>query len=98
MNRMFLRHRKSRRANLPFWRQRGWQLSAAFIALTVLGSSLSFLRSTGETADLNGVAAGTLNVAQPACPPGNSGNELPTAAPPDLKWMKLAGSAVPTAQ
>ncbi|MER6747049.1 hypothetical protein [Streptomyces fungicidicus] len=90
----------------PYWKQRGWQVSAAFLGVVVLLSGIVAL-TTDQDADggrgsapasegpLSGTAA--LEDGRPAgCRTDDSdGDTLPSAPPDDVDWRTLDISRVP---
>jgi hypothetical protein len=98
MSTLFSRRRTSRRADLPFWRQRGWQLSAAFLALALL-SGLLTLALSGGTNDMGTgemMAKETMTAPRSTCHTEGGDTEQPTSAPHNVKWVKIGITTVPT--
>ncbi|KPI13178.1 hypothetical protein OK074_8825 [Actinobacteria bacterium OK074] len=91
----------------PFYRQRSWQLSAAFLGVIVVVAGIVALTTGGD--DGRTGAAGrpaspgpmvVLPGAQGGRPEGcatddSAGDALPTAAPDDVRWRDLSGTGVP---
>jgi hypothetical protein len=95
----------------PFWRQPGWQLSAAFL-LVVLVMGLLGLTLRGPGASAAGLPRVELKDARALVKSGSSGGRTPgrptgcstddrktsrpTSAPRDVQWREVAGMNVPT--
>ncbi|MFC8565897.1 hypothetical protein ACFUIW_09035 [Streptomyces sp. NPDC057245] len=90
----------------PYWKQRGWQLSAGFLGLVVLVSGVVALTSDREATGVRAspaAGAGPLSghpTTRSGRPTGcrtddGAGDELPTAAPKDVEWRALDVAEVP---
>ncbi|MEW2614721.1 hypothetical protein AB0937_32005 [Streptomyces sp. NPDC047880] len=109
---MFTRreYRKPRRyrsdPSEPYWKQRGWQVSAAFLGVVVLLSGIVALTAGGGTADdgastpppkgpLSGSPA--MKDGRPGgCRTGDGhGDVMPTSPPDDVDWRALGVTRVP---
>lgn len=97
------RGRQAQPPNPQFWRQRGWQLSAAFLLLSLVGSLAAFLFSSDDSA-MTGVGDSTAGVVdvqsqRSPCPTDDaqtSGTTQQLTKPPTVKWMKVGIAMVPT--
>jgi hypothetical protein len=106
---MFLRRmRQDDDDSEPYWRQRGWQMSAGFIALIVVMGGLVALTSSGSDSTGQGTArskaskgplSGTstlVNGRPEGCVTDDSaGDALPTAVPKDITWRTIGVVQVP---
>ncbi|WP_031134227.1 MULTISPECIES: hypothetical protein [Streptomyces] len=102
------REPRRRRSELsePYWRQRGWQVSAAFLGVVVLLSGIVALTAGRGTADDRAGAPpskGPLS-GSPAMRDGRpdgcrtddgGGDVMPTAPPGDVDWRTLGVTRVP---
>lgn len=90
----------------PYWKQRGWQVSAGFLGLVVVVSGVVALTSDREAAGVRAspaAGAGPLSghpTTRSGRPTGcrtddSAGDELPTAAPKDVEWRALDVAEVP---
>ncbi|MBQ0827510.1 hypothetical protein [Streptomyces tagetis] len=82
----------------PYWRQRGWQLSAGFLAAAVLLGGVVALTSGGDGSGRS--AAGPVPVAAHGRPgdcrtDDSAGDALPEAAPEDVAWRMIGAVRVP---
>lgn len=104
---MFLRREQPDDDSEPYWRQRGWQMSAGFIALVVVMGALVALTSSGSGSG-GGTArakaskgplsdtAKLVNGRPKDCATDDSaGDALPTAVPTDITWRTLGIVQVP---
>ncbi|MFB7494619.1 hypothetical protein ACFC09_07910 [Streptomyces sp. NPDC056161] len=99
---MFLRRQRQTEESGPYWRQRGWQLSAGFLALVVVVGAVVALTSGGdgraEAAPSPGPLSGALT--KDGRPVGchtddSAGDALPKAAPKDVTWRTIGVTRVP---
>lgn len=110
MEMFFSRSRGERHheASGPYWKQRGWQMSAAFLGVVVALSGIVALTSGRDTADGRGSGGDTRTVAGPSESPlpgagrpegcrtdDSAGDTLPTAVPDDVEWRALNLAQVP---
>ncbi|MGI5455851.1 hypothetical protein ACQEWB_22250 [Streptomyces sp. CA-249302] len=89
----------------PFWRQRGWQLSAGFLAVILFLAVFAALTgdgdrpagATGKESTGQVVALPTLRGGRPeGCSADDGGGDTaPTNAPSDVRWRDLSGTRVP---
>lgn len=89
----------------PYWKQRGWQLSAGFLGIAlVLGGAVALASDRDAPGDRGSAASeGPLTsgtVPKGARPEGcrtddGAGETLPTAAPEDIDWRTLDVMRVP---
>ncbi|MEU2422713.1 hypothetical protein ABZ619_17105 [Streptomyces sp. NPDC007851] len=89
----------------PYWKQRSWQLSAAFLALVMLVGGFVALTSDRDLGPASAVpSAGPLTgvaaTAQDGRPQGchtddSAGDTLPKSAPKDISWHTLGIARVP---
>ncbi len=99
------RGRESRDAEeQPFWQQMGWQLSAAFVAVAVIGGGtvVALGAGTGDAAPAAaGPAGATVRIdAAPGsrpegCATDDSSQSTPVRPPGDVTWSQLNGAPVP---
>ncbi|TWP44513.1 hypothetical protein FKR81_41040 [Lentzea tibetensis] len=92
---MLLRRQRREQSPQPYWKQRGWLVSAAFMAFVVLGAALSFT-GEDEPEEQKTRMSSVEQVRQKACPETKSSEAMPTAAPKDVKWQKVGLTMVPT--
>lgn len=104
---MFGRKRTHTGADAPFWNHRGWILSAAFLALVLVMSVVTWLTSTEDgqglrdtgaenPGPLTPAAGGQGADARPAgCRTDDADTARPTAPPPDIDWRPLGGAKIP---
>ncbi|BCB75007.1 hypothetical protein GCM10022251_75720 [Phytohabitans flavus] len=84
----------------PFWQQRRWQLSAAFLGLVVCTGLVAVLVNGGSSSDatVSGPTIGGLGPdgSRPqGCRTDDSDQRIPDAAPPDVTWRPLNGAQTP---
>ncbi|MEV4637718.1 hypothetical protein AB0J80_10230 [Actinoplanes sp. NPDC049548] len=87
----------------PFWQQRGWQLSAAFLAVVLCAGLVAVLLGGPGDADadrraLSGPLIGQLGPdgSRPGgCRTDDSDQDAPTRPPRDVTWRTLNGARVP---
>ncbi|MFJ6895168.1 hypothetical protein [Streptomyces hokutonensis] len=103
---MFKRRQRRTEESGPYWKQRGWQLSAVFVALVFLMGGIGALVS-GKGGD--GTAAAVVSGgplpdssynAKDSRPEGchtddSAGDAKPEAAPEDVSWHTLGVARVP---
>jgi hypothetical protein len=94
MNTLLGRRRRERPPQ-PYWKQRGWLMSAAFLAFVLLAAALSFA-GEDELADEGTRVSSVERATQSPCPQTKSSDAMPTAAPGDVKWQKVGQALVPT--
>ncbi|MFL4905904.1 hypothetical protein ACJ6WF_22690 [Streptomyces sp. MMS24-I2-30] len=100
---MFLRRQRQTEESGPYWRQRGWQLSAGFLALVVVVGAVVALTSGGDgSAEAAAPTPGPLSGAltKDGRPVGchtddSAGDALPKAAPKDVTWRTIGVTRVP---
>ncbi|MFK3978840.1 hypothetical protein ACI2K4_00540 [Micromonospora sp. NPDC050397] len=100
----FLRSgRKADFAEQPFWRQRGWRLSAVFLAVALIAGAVVVTRGqsngSGEPAAGIGIEFVRIDAAPGLRPEGcrtdDSPQNAPVRAPDDVTWRQLNGAPVP---
>ncbi|MFI7602619.1 hypothetical protein [Actinoplanes sp. NPDC049681] len=88
----------------PFWQQRGWQLSAAFLVLVLCSGVVTALAgvSGGGSDGERAAAAGPLGAgvadgqSRPAgCRTDDADQRPPQRAPDDVTWRPLNGAKIP---
>ncbi|MEV6317817.1 hypothetical protein [Streptomyces sp. NPDC051776] len=92
----------------PFWRQRSWLLSAAFVAMIVLLAAASRVipdeGADASAADLDGTngpltsGVRTADGRPQGCRTDDSSSAVPTSAPAGVVWKKIDLYAVPTSR
>ncbi|MFI2350838.1 hypothetical protein ACH492_28180 [Streptomyces sp. NPDC019443] len=107
---MFRRNRRNAGAESPFWKQQGWILSAAFLAVALVMAGVTWLTGDDEQADrdradgkkgpLSSAAAkggeGQHGDGRPdGCRTDDSDKAKPTASPDDIEWRLLNIARVP---
>ncbi|MGP3925284.1 hypothetical protein [Streptomyces sp. 8N616] len=109
---MFLREQEHDPGAPPFWQQRGWVLSAAFLAIVVVASLLAFLvgdndasgqtdaqAKTGPFTSAGQEGAGKQPGGRPhGCRTDDSDDAEPTSTPGDVRWETLGAAKVPASQ
>ncbi|BFU43970.1 hypothetical protein [Krasilnikovia sp. MM14-A1004] len=92
------------RDDRPFWKQRGWQLSAGFLAVVLVFGVFAALgrhaepRGAAETAPMVGPLTESLNPGRTrpdGCDTDDSDQSPPTEPPGDVTWRPLNGGSVP---
>ncbi|MFF0106202.1 hypothetical protein [Streptomyces hirsutus] len=96
---MFTRRQRQPEVSGPYWRQRGWQLSAGFLAGAVVLGGLVALTSGGD-GSARAPAAGREPVAAHGRPgdcrtDDSAGDTRPEAAPKDVTWRMIGAVRVP---
>ncbi|MGW4198188.1 hypothetical protein [Streptomyces sp. NPDC005004] len=102
---MFTRRRRRTVQEGPYWKQRGWQMSAGFLAAVVVLAGIVALTSGGDGTD-HAEAAGSGGpptggaLATDGRPPGchtdeAPGNTVPATAPRDIRWRAVGVVRVP---
>ncbi|MGI5401192.1 hypothetical protein ACQEVG_17375 [Streptomyces sp. CA-135486] len=108
---MFGRNRRNAGADSPFWKQQGWILSAAFLAVALVMAGVTWL-TTGEDqpADRARAAArnGPLSSSSKGgkrgdgrpdnCRTDDSNDAKPTVSPDDIEWRPLGAAKVPASR
>ncbi|MFH9016335.1 hypothetical protein ACH4C6_33750 [Streptomyces sp. NPDC017943] len=105
------RRRDTAQTDKPYWQQRGWRLSAGFLALTVVIGALALsVRGVGGTtlasgdlgeakpvlrSAVTGAAAGDGGGRRDGCRTDDRDVRPPSAAPSDINWQRIAGMKVP---
>jgi hypothetical protein len=88
----------------PFWKQRGWLVSAAFLALILVAGSITVIVSSpeGNGASRPGAISGPLTTKLPAgatrpadCRTDDRDQQPPTRPPADVTWRMLNGANIP---
>jgi hypothetical protein len=102
---VFGRHRRSADDELPFWRQRGWRLSAGFFVGVVCMAAAAWLATDERpTAGKGSVAdQGPLSAAAPRggdgrpvdCRTDDRDTAMPETAPDDVTWRPFPYGKVP---
>ncbi|MGW4733824.1 hypothetical protein ACWEQC_32450 [Streptomyces shenzhenensis] len=98
---MLTRRQRRTEESEPYWRQRGWQLSAGFLAVAVVLGGFAAVASGGDgrtPAASSGPLSGSLT--EDGRPQGcrtddSAGATLPTAAPKDIDWRMIGVVRVP---
>ncbi|CAL9489453.1 hypothetical protein [Streptomyces pilosus] len=98
---MFTRSRRRDEPSGPYWRQRGWQLSAGFVAVVfVLGGTIALTagedraREPAPGGPLSGRAAGGDSRPQ-GCRTDDGDDAVPTTAPRGVEWRTIGVVRVP---
>ncbi|WP_018544801.1 hypothetical protein [Streptomyces sp. LaPpAH-108] len=103
---MFTRRRRRTVQEGPYWKQRGWQMSAGFLAAVVVLAGIVALTSGGddgaghtEAAASGGPPTGgtlTSDGRPPGCHTDEApGNTVPATAPHDVSWRAIGVVRVP---
>lgn len=99
---MFTRRQRRSDDSEPYWRQRGWQLSAGFLAVAVVLGGFAALASGGDGRAGAAASPGPLSGAltEDGRPQGchtddSAGVTLPKAAPKDIDWRMIGVVRVP---
>lgn len=99
---MFTRRQRRSDDSEPYWRQRGWQLSAGFLAVAVVLGGFAALASGGDGRAGAAASPGPLSGAltEDGRPQGchtddSAGVTLPKAAPEDIDWRMIGVVRVP---
>lgn len=87
----------------PFWKQRGWQVSAAFLGLVLVIGIIGIVAGPPTDSDArNSVISGPLTTALPpgatrpaGCSTDDSDQEPPSQPPGDVTWRMLNGARIP---
>ncbi|MFI6244393.1 hypothetical protein ACIBEF_31550 [Micromonospora sp. NPDC050795] len=85
----------------PFWRQRRWQLSAAFLAITVCGGAASMIGGGGGSGAGTATSGPIIGDLDPdgsrpqQCRTDDSEQGIPATAPQDVTWWPLNGASTP---
>jgi len=90
----------------PFWQQRSWQFSAAFVASALFGGVVLLVGggSQDDAARPRGIASSVVHIdalsgqRPPGCQTDDSDQETPVRAPDDITWQPLNGAAVPLSE
>ncbi|MFI8305301.1 hypothetical protein ACIF80_18010 [Streptomyces sp. NPDC085927] len=95
---MFTRRQRQPEESGPYWRQRGWQMSAGFLAAAVILGGVVALTSGGD--DPARATAGRGPVAEHGRPgdcrtDDSAGDARPKSAPEDITWRRLGAVRVP---
>ncbi|GAB3806230.1 hypothetical protein [Micromonospora zhanjiangensis] len=89
----------------PFWRQRGWQLSAGYLALVLCAGVVAVFgagsdESTGgagrTTPGQLTVEVGATNSRPAGCRTDDADQSTPVRPPVDVTWRQLNGAGVPS--
>lgn len=84
----------------PFWQQRRWQLSAAFLGFVVCTSLVAMVLRGGETSDVP-VSGPTIGGLEPdgsrpqGCRTDDTDQQIPAVPPADVTWRPLNGAQTP---
>ncbi|MFF3326363.1 hypothetical protein [Streptomyces sp. NPDC002889] len=108
---MFGRNRRNAGAESPFWKQQGWVLSAAFLAVALVMAAVTWLTTGDDGPAGPDAAAGKKGPLSPAAEKGGEGQRgdgrpdgcrtddsnkaKPTASPGDVEWRPLNIARVP---
>jgi hypothetical protein len=103
MSRFFMPARKADFAEQPFWRQRGWRLSAVFFSVALIAGAAVVLRDqsdgSGERAARIEIASVRIEAAPGLRPDGcrtdDSPQNAPVRPPDDVTWRQLNGAPIP---
>ncbi|MFI5934087.1 hypothetical protein [Actinoplanes sp. NPDC051494] len=84
----------------PYWRQRGWQFSAGFLAVALFAGAIVVLLDVSDGNPTIAAAASVQINAGPGqrpagCGTDDSDQEAPVRAPDDVTWRELNGAPVP---
>lgn len=85
----------------PYWQQRGWQLSAAFLAVALIGGALAVAGGVSDGSGAPVAATDTVRIdAGPGlrpegCRTDDSPQDTPAGPPDDVTWRQLNGAQVP---
>lgn len=86
----------------PFWKQRGWLLAAAFLAVAVIISLVAVATGGGASRQQMAGARGPLSgrmvgaTGRPAgCHTDDRVERTPVSPPSDLRWRTIGGTRVP---
>ena len=108
---MFGRNRRNAGAESPFWKQQGWILSAAFLAVALVMAGVTWLttgdddsagqdKAAGKEGPLSSAAANggggqRVDGRPDGCRTDDSADAKPTASPDDIEWRQVGVARVP---
>jgi hypothetical protein len=86
----------------PFWKQRGWQMAAAFLAVALIMSLVAFAKGERKPGNIvseepRGPLSQSLKTGERprGCATDDSKQAKPKSPPPDVQWRTIGGTRVP---